>query len=167
MRACVKNQPKIAPNALLERVALQEVVPAPSDSNFGPLGRLLDPTWALLGASGSLQGLSWGTPGRSWAALGALLGCSWALLGALGELWGLNFFQKFAKICKKTLNFVSSELFGCSLASPERSELDFGPSGSRFWPSGERFGGPPSSNSIARFGKVLPKSWRKPSLTFS
>ena len=162
MRVCIKNQPKIAPNVLLKRVALQEVVPAPSDSNFGPLGCLLDPTWALLGASGSLQGLSWGTPGRSWAVLEALLGCSWALLGALGELWGLNFFQKFAKICKKTQNFANSGFFDCSLESPERSELDFLASGSRFWLSGERFGGLPSSNFIAQSSKILPKSWRTP-----
>ena len=92
----------------------------------------LDSTKGLRNASGGFQGLSWGTPGRSWVALGVLLGCSWGalgvLLGDLGRSWGAlgpQLFQKFAKKRKKTQNFVSSGLFGCSWASAERSGLDF------------------------------------------
>ena len=125
----------------------------------------LDSATGLRSASGGLQGLSRGTPGRSWVALGVLLGCS---RGSLGRSWALlgsscaSTFPEIRKILPENSKFCVFWALRALGRPPSDLSWIFGPSASRFWLSGEGFGGLPSSNSIAEFGKVLLKSWRDP-----
>ena len=88
MRTCFEIRPKIAPNALLDRLARQIAFErqsfrtskpqngprgcpgAPCEASWGDSGALL----GALGRSWALLGRSWGALGRSWTALRPPLG---------------------------------------------------------------------------------------------
>ena len=88
LRARRENQTKIVPNALLDRVALQNASERLSWALLGRSWALLGRSWGALGGSRGALGCSWGALGALLDARGAFLGALGTLLGALGELLG-------------------------------------------------------------------------------
>ena len=101
------------------------------------------------------QGPTRTPPETLLGTLGALLGPSGALLDALGALWG----RSWGALARSwdALGAITTALED-SWTILDRPQLDFGPSGARFWVLRGLILGSPSVDFVAKMCELVPKT---------